>query len=168
MFGTEIRVPFLDNDVVELALSEIPAQFKMPLPRPDVAGSKRIEKCLLRHAFRGYLPDEWLWRQKEQFSDGVGSGWIGQLKQHASKAISDERMAMAKELYPFQTPSNKEQMLYRDIFEESFEGTAVTSERPSQHSVFTQTSIACSTETAAKWLAARPAADADPSGRNVI
>jgi asparagine synthase (glutamine-hydrolysing) len=115
-WGLEARVPFLDNDFLEVA---------MPI-HPDVKcktldSGKKVEKHVLREAFKdGYLPDEILWRQKEQFSDGVGYGWIDGLRQYSESVISDSQMKLATELYPYNTPKTKEAYLYRQTFEEFY------------------------------------------------
>jgi asparagine synthase (glutamine-hydrolysing) len=164
MFGTEVRVPFLDQDVIQAVVHDCPPQFKMPGPRHE--GERPIEKLLLRKAFEDYLPERICWRQKEQFSDGVGQGWIQMIKEHAEQTISDARFEERAIRYPFQTPATKEALLYRDIFEELFAGTAVSSGQPSCSAVFTQPSVACSSEQALKWCAAGNVID--PSGRSVL
>eukprot|EP00963_Diacronema_lutheri_P004639 scaffold348_cov329-Pavlova_lutheri.AAC.56 len=113
MHSLEGRVPFLDLDLLDTIFSMRPED-KLP-----VRGQK-IEKHILRKAFEGYLPDSVLWRQKEQFGDGVGFGWIDGLKAHCASTVSDEQMAMAKEEFPHDPPSTKEQYFYRSIFEELF------------------------------------------------
>ena len=125
-----------------------------------MAGPGRIEKHVLRDAFRGALPDEILWRQKEQFSDGVGYGWIDALRDLAAERVSDAEFAGAAERWPVNTPPTKEGYLYRSIFEEWFPGTAAAATVP--HGM----SIACSTPTAIRWDKLF-AEQADPSGRAV-
>lgn len=163
MYGTEVRVPFLDQDVIQAVVHDTPARFKMPTAR--FAGQQPIEKYLLRQAFKDYLPEAICWRQKEQFSDGVGSGWIAKIKQHAETQISDARFQERAVRFPFQTPATKEGYLYREIFEQVFAHTAVSSGQPSCSAVFTQPSVACSSEQALKWCA--QGNDIDPSGRSV-
>ncbi|HEX7369494.1 MAG TPA: asparagine synthase-related protein, partial [Rhodanobacteraceae bacterium] len=151
-WGVEPRVPFLDVEFLDVAM-RMDAQHKM-------AGKGRIEKAVLREAYEGYLPESILWRQKEQFSDGVGYGWIDGLKAHAEQAISNREFAAAASRYPFNTPATKEAHLYRRIFEQHFPGEACASTVPGGKS------IACSSPAALAW---DPdfAGMADPSGRAV-
>ncbi len=109
-------------------------------PEEKMCSVGKIEKYVLHKAFEGYIPDEILWRQKEQFSDGVGYGWIDYLKKHAESAVTDERMAKAKTRFPVQTPSSKEEYYYRQIFDGFFScpGAALT--------VPVGPTIACSTQ----------------------
>ncbi|HEY6545431.1 MAG TPA: asparagine synthase B [Dokdonella sp.] len=151
-WGVEARVPFLDLEFLDLAMS-IDARHKM-------AGPGRIEKAVLREAFEGVLPDEILWRQKEQFSDGVGYGWIDGLKAHAEQAVGDREFAAAAARFPFNTPLTKEAFLYRRIFERHFPGEACAATVPGGKSV------ACSSSAALAWDPAFAGA-ADPSGRAV-
>jgi asparagine synthase (glutamine-hydrolysing) len=153
-WGLEARVPFLDPTFVDLAMSIHP-QEKMCIP------GQRIEKWMLRKAFEGYLPNEILWRQKEQFSDGVGYGWIDNLKAWAEREVSDGDFKRADERFPQKTPLTKEGYLYRRLFEQHFpqaQAAALIPDGPS---------IACSTPTAIRWDAAF-ANMADPSGRAVV
>jgi len=151
-WGVEARVPFLDIEFIDVAMG-MDAQHKM-------AGQGRIEKAVLREAFEGALPDSILWRQKEQFSDGVGYGWIDGLKAHAEQAISDREFAAAAARYPFNTPATKEAYFYRRIFEQHFPGEACAATVPGGKS------IACSSTAALAWDPAFANA-ADPSGRAV-
>ncbi len=151
-WGVEARVPFLDLEFIDVAMS-FDAKHKM-------AGQGRIEKAVLREAFDGALPDSILWRQKEQFSDGVGYGWIDGLKAHAEQAISDREFAAAAARYPFNTPATKEAYFYRRIFEQHFPGEACAATVPGGKS------IACSSPAALAWDPAFANA-ADPSGRAV-
>jgi asparagine synthase (glutamine-hydrolysing) len=151
-WGVEARVPFLDLEFMEVAM-RMDATHKM-------AGNGRIEKAVLREAFDGALPESILWRQKEQFSDGVGYGWIDGLKAHAEQAISDREFAAAAARYPFNTPATKEAYLYRRIFEKHFPGEACAATVPGGKS------IACSSPAALAWDPAF-AKMADPSGRAV-
>lgn len=151
-WGVEARVPFLDLEFVDLAMG-MDAAHKM-------AGPGRIEKAVLREAFAAVLPEEILWRQKEQFSDGVGYGWIDSLKAHAAAEISDREMASAATRYPHNSPQSKEALWYRRIFAQHFPGPACAATVPGGKS------IACSTPEALAWDAAF-AASADPSGRAV-
>ncbi|MEO6927193.1 MAG: asparagine synthase B [Rhodanobacter sp.] len=151
-WGVEARVPFLDLEFIDVAMG-MDASLKM-------AGNGRIEKAVLREAFVGALPDSILWRQKEQFSDGVGYGWIDGLKAHAEQAVSDREFAAAAARYPFNTPATKEAYLYRRIFEQHFPGEACAATVPGGKS------IACSSPAALAWDPSFAAA-ADPSGRAV-
>ena len=152
-WGVEARVPFLAREVLDLVMAIDPAD-KMCNPE------SRIEKYILRQTFDGFIPDEVLWRQKEQFSDGVGYLWIDTLRARAEQVVTDEMMAGAAERWPIKTPFTKEGYWYRMMFEEHFPGDHAAS------SVQAEPSIACSTETALRWDA-QWRADADPSGRAV-
>ena len=151
-WGVEARVPFLDLEFLDLAMS-MDAAHKM-------AGRGRIEKAVLREAFAGVLPDEILWRQKEQFSDGVGYGWIDGLKAHAEACVSDAMLAQAALRFPVNPPQTKEAYWYRELFEREFPGEACARTIPGGKS------IACSSPAAIAWDPAFAAA-ADPSGRAV-
>jgi asparagine synthase (glutamine-hydrolysing) len=156
-WGVEVRVPFLDREFLDVAMSFDPAH-KLPrnAPRP-----RPIEKYPLRHAFDGAIPDAVLWRQKEQFSDGVGYAWIDGLKAFAEREVSDGMLAGAAERFPVKTPETKEAYLFRQIFEHHFPSATAVNCVPWERSV------ACSTETALKWDAAF-AKMTDPSGRAVM
>ena len=156
-WGVEPRVPFLDIEFMDVAM-RMDAQHKMGGTAPD--GSRRIEKSVLREAFEGYLPHEILWRQKEQFSDGVGYGWIDGLKAHAEANVSDAEFADAGGRFPVNPPQTKEAYVYRRIFEELFPGEACARTVPGGKS------IACSSPAAIAWDAAFANA-ADPSGRAI-
>lgn len=151
-WGVEPRVPFLDVEFLTVAMS-VDATAKM-------VGTRRLEKAMLRDAFQGYLPDSILWRQKEQFSDGVGYAWIDGLKAHAACRVSDTDQAQVAERFPSNPPQSKEAYLYRCIFEHHFPGPA------SARTVPGGKSIACSSPAAIAWDEAFAAA-ADPSGRAV-
>jgi len=151
-WGVEARVPFLDLEFLDLAMS-MDAAHKM-------AGKGRIEKAVLREAFAGALPDEILWRQKEQFSDGVGYGWIDGLKAQAEAYVSDAMFAQAALRFPVNPPQTKEAYWYRELFEREFPGEACARTVPGGKS------IACSSPAAIAWDPAFAAA-ADPSGRAV-
>ena len=151
-WGVEPRVPFLDVEFLTVAMS-MDATAKM------VSGT-RIEKGLLREAFAGYLPDSILWRQKEQFSDGVGYAWIDGLKAHATTRVTDAELAEAAERFPINPPQSKEAYLYRSLFEYHFPDAACARTVPGGKS------IACSSPAAIAWDAGFAAA-ADPSGRAV-
>jgi len=151
-WGVEARVPFLDREFIDAAMRTAPSA-----KRP---GAGRMEKAILREAGRGLLQDAILWRQKEQFSDGVGYGWIDALKAHAEASISDAQMAMAARRYAVNTPASKEAYLYRSLFERHFPGEAAARLVPGGPS------IACSTPTAFRWSQAFADCN-DPSGRAV-
>ena len=152
-WGIEVRVPYLDRDFLDTAMAFNPAE--------KMVGARKIEKYPLRKAFEGYLPEEVLWRQKEQFSDGVGYRWIASLKATAGERIGDAQMENARYRFPHNTPSTKEAYLYREIFESHFPGEAAAQAVPGGPS------IACSTPTAIAWDASF-AKNADPSGRSVL
>lgn len=151
-WGVEGRVPFLDKEFLDVAMS-IPAEYKM-------CPGGVIEKKILRDAFSDLLPDEVAWRQKEQFSDGVGYSWIDSLKELTANAVSDEQMAHAAERFPVNAPLNKEEYYYRSIFEEHYPG------RSAALSVPHEASVACSTAIALEWDKAWKAMN-EPSGRAV-
>ena len=151
-WGVEARVPFLDREFLDAAMA-FDAEHKRCV-------DGRIEKHVLREAFQGALPDEVLWRQKEQFSDGVGYGWIDSLKAHAEAQVSDERFAGAAERFPHNPPATKEAYFYREIFEGHYPGEGPAALVPGGKS------IACSTPAALAWDASF-AEQADPSGRAV-
>ena len=151
-WGLEARVPFLDKEFLDYAMSIDPEQKMCP--------GKKIEKEILRKAFADMLPEEILWRQKEQFSDGVGYGWIDSLKKHAEGHVTDEMMADAKRRFPDQTPNSKEQYYYRMIFDELFKSKSAASTVP------VGPSIACSTPAALRW-SKEFSSMTDPSGRAV-
>ncbi len=152
-WGVETRVPFLDKEFMDYAMSFDPAEKMCP-------GSK-IEKEILRKAFVGYIPEEILWRQKEQFSDGVGYGWIDHLKKCAEEKVSAAMLAEAKTKFPLQTPLTKEEYCYREIFDSFFKSPSAALTVP------VGPSIACSTPTALRW-SKEFQGRADPSGRSVL
>ena len=151
-WGVEGRVPFLDKDFMDVAMRLNPAA--------KMAPGKVIEKKVLREAFEGMLPHEVAWRQKEQFSDGVGYNWIDSLKEITAAQVSDEMMTEAAERFPVNTPRNKEEYYYRSIFEEHFPSRSAALTVPSVPSV------ACSTAEALAWDASFQNVN-DPSGRAV-
>lgn len=116
-WGVEPRVPFLDREFLDVAM-RMDARFKM-IDKTS-SGATRMEKGVLREAFAGYLPESILWRQKEQFSDGVGYGWIDGLKAHAQSQVSDRELAAADRRYPVNPPQTKEAYFYRSLFEQFF------------------------------------------------
>ena len=149
-WGVEARVPFLDLEFLDVAM-------RMN-PEAKMAGGERPEKAILREAGEGLLPDEILWRQKEQFSDGVGYGWIDALKDHAQSLVSDRELLEAEQRFPFNPPITKEQYLYRRLFERHFPSPSAAATVPGGPS------IACSTPEALAWDEGF-ASMADPSGR---
>ncbi|KAJ7525345.1 hypothetical protein O6H91_17G046600 [Diphasiastrum complanatum] len=155
-WGLEARVPFLDKDFINVAMNIDPAE-KMVRPKDG-----RIEKWILRKAFdveeNPYLPKHILYRQKEQFSDGVGYSWIDGLKAHAEKHVSDQMMKNAKYVYPYNIPSTKEAYYYRMLFEKCFPQESARLTVPGGPSV------ACSTAAAIAWDEAW-SKNPDPSGR---
>ena len=151
-WGVEGRVPFLDKEFMDVAMRLNPED-KM------IAGG-RIEKWVLRKAFEDYLPPSVAWRQKEQFSDGVGYNWIDSLRALALKEVSDEQLANAKYRFPINPPMSKEEYYYRSIFSEHFPSDSAASCVPSVPSV------ACSTAEALAWDASFKNM-IDPSGRAV-
>lgn len=156
-WGVEPRVPFLDREFLDVAM-KVDAKFKMIHKGSD--GYQRMEKGVLRAAFEGYLPDSILWRQKEQFSDGVGYGWIDGLKAHAEKQVSDRELAAADKRFPVNPPQTKEAYFYRTLFEQFYPSPAAAETVPGGKS------IACSSPAAIAWDASF-AKMADPSGRAV-
>ncbi len=163
-WGVEGRVPFLDKEFLDVAMRTNP-KAKMcsvlPASRSGEAGPKAsIEKRIVREAFEDMLPEEVAWRQKEQFSDGVGYSWIDTLKKITSEAVTDEQMAHAEERFPINTPLCKEEYYYRSIFEEHFPSESAA------RSVPHEASVACSTAVALEWDEAWKNMN-DPSGRAV-
>lgn len=160
-WGVEARVPFLDRDFLQVAMKMDP---KYKVARDPSTGEPRMEKWVLRKAFdtpeNPYLPSDVLWRQKEQFSDGVGYSWIDSLKDYAELHITDAMMDTARFRFPEATPPTKEAYLYRQIFESHFPQPAAVKTVPSGPS------IACSTATAIKWDKSFQNR-ADPSGRAI-
>lgn len=151
-WGVEGRVPFLDKEFLDVAMRTNPEAKMCP--------GKTIEKKIVREAFADMLPESVAWRQKEQFSDGVGYSWIDTLKEITSKAVTNEQMAHAAERFPINTPMNKEEYYYRSIFEEYFPSESAARSVPSVPSV------ACSTAEALAWDASFKNLN-DPSGRAV-
>lgn len=152
-WGVEGRVPFLDKEFMDVAMRLNPAD--------KISGLKgRMEKWILRKAFEDFLPESVAWRQKEQFSDGVGYNWIDTLREVASSFVSDEAFAKAAERFPVNPPMSKEEYHYRTIFEELFPSDSAAKTVPSVPSV------ACSTPVALEWDEAFKQM-VDPSGRAV-
>ena len=151
-WGVEGRVPFLDKEFLDVAMRTNPEAKMCP--------GKTVEKKIVREAFADMLPEAVAWRQKEQFSDGVGYSWIDTLKQITSDAVSDEQMAHAAERFPINPPKNKEEYYYRSIFAEHFPSNSAALSVPSE------ASVACSTAIALEWDEAFKNLN-DPSGRAV-
>lgn len=151
-WGVEGRVPFLDKEFLDIAMRTNPEAKLCP--------GTMMEKKILRQAFADMLPDEVAWRQKEQFSDGVGYSWIDTLKAVTAAAVTDEQMAHAAERFPINTPQNKEEYYYRSIFAEHFPSDSAARSVPSVPSV------ACSTAEALAWDRSFQHLN-DPSGRAV-
>ena len=158
-WGVEGRVPFLDKEFLDVAMRTNP-KAKMCSILPDSDQKASMEKRIVREAFEDMLPEEVAWRQKEQFSDGVGYSWIDTLKKITSEAVSDEQMAHAAERFPINTPLCKEEYYYRSIFEEHFPSESAA------RSVPHEASVACSTAVALEWDEAWKNMN-DPSGRAV-
>jgi len=151
-WGVEGRVPFLDKEFLDTAMRINPAV--------KMASGGRIEKWILRKSFEDYLPGEVAWRQKEQFSDGVGYNWIDTLRAMASKEITDNQLKTSGYRFPVNPPMSKEEYLYRSIFAEHFPSDAAAACVPSVPSV------ACSTAEALAWDSSFQNM-IDPSGRAV-
>ena len=151
-WGIEGRVPFLDKEFIDVAMRLNPSE-KMITP-------ERMEKWVLRKAFENMLPGEVAWRQKEQFSDGVGYSWIDTLKEVVNTEVSDKQMEQAAFKFPIQTPQTKEEYFYRSIFHSHFPSDAAAKSVPQEPSV------ACSTKTALEWDEAFKKMN-EPSGRAI-
>ena len=151
-WGIEGRVPFLDKEFMDVAMRIN--------PKDKMINGERMEKWVVRKAFEDMLPESVTWRQKEQFSDGVGYSWIDTLKEVVATEVSDEQLANAKFRFPLQTPTTKEEFYYRTIFESHFPSDAAALCVPQEPSV------ACSTKIALEWDEAFKNMN-DPSGRAV-
>ena len=151
-WGIEGRVPFLDKEFIDVAMRIN--------PEDKMINGERMEKWVVRKAFESYLPESVAWRQKEQFSDGVGYSWIDTLKEVVDQEVTDEQLANAKFRFPIQTPSTKEEFYYRSIFESHFPSDAAALCVPQE------ASVACSTQIALEWDEAFKNMN-DPSGRAV-
>ncbi|MEO0505048.1 MAG: asparagine synthase B [Bacteroidota bacterium] len=151
-WGIEGRVPFLDKEFMDVAMRIN--------PKDKMINGERMEKWVVRKAFESYLPESVAWRQKEQFSDGVGYSWIDTLKALVAKEVSDEQLENARFKFPIQTPTSKEEYYYRSIFEGHFPSDAAALSVPQEPSV------ACSTKIALEWDEAFKNMN-DPSGRAV-
>ena len=152
-WGIEGRVPFLDKEFIDVAMRLN--------PKDKMIHSDRMEKWVLRKAFEKYLPKEIVWRQKEQFSDGVGYSWINELKKVVNQRVSDEEMKKSSSRFPLQTPKTKEEYFYRSIFETHFSSDSAALTVPSLPSV------ACSSPKALEWDESFRDKN-DPSGRAII
>ncbi len=152
-WGIEGRVPFLDKEFIDVAMSIN--------PQDKMINGERMEKWVIRKAFEDLLPESVAWRQKEQFSDGVGYDWIDTLKEVVDNQVTDEQLANAKFRFPIQTPQNKEEFYYRTIFEEHFPSDTAALSVPQEPSV------ACSTKIALEWDEAFKNMN-EPSGRAIL
>ena len=163
-WGVEGRVPFLDKEFLDVAMRTNPKAKMCSVLHAsqsvEADPKASIEKRIVREAFEDMLPEEVAWRQKEQFSDGVGYSWIDTLKKITSEAVTDEQMAHAAERFPINTPLCKEEYYYRSIFEEHFPSESAA------RSVPHEASVACSTAVALEWDEAWKNMN-DPSGRAV-
>jgi asparagine synthase (glutamine-hydrolysing) len=155
-WGVEGRVPFLDKDFIDVAMRINPVDKMSIVMQPD--GKQRMEKWILRKAFEDCLPADIVWRQKEQFSDGVGYNWIDTLKKVTEEKISDAQFATRDKRFPVNTPATKEEYYYREIFSKFFPSETAAKTVPHE------ASIACSTAKALEWDAAWKNMD-EPSGR---
>ncbi len=152
-WGIEGRVPFLDKEFMDVAMSIN--------PQDKMINGERMEKWVLRKAFEDMLPESVAWRQKEQFSDGVGYSWIDTLKEMVDKEVSDEQLTNAHYKFPIQPPTNKEEFYYRSIFAEHFPSDTAA------WSVPQEASVACSSKIALEWDESFKNLN-DPSGRAVV
>ena len=151
-WGIEGRVPFLDKEFIDVAMRIN--------PEDKMINGERMEKWVIRKAFEDMLPESVAWRQKEQFSDGVGYSWIDTLKDIVEQEVTDKQLANAKFRFPIQTPTNKEEFYYRSIFEQHFPSDTAALSVPQE------ASVACSTSTALEWDEAFKNMN-EPSGRAI-
>lgn len=151
-WGIEGRVPFLDKEFMDVAMRINPDD--------KMINGERMEKWVIRKAFEKYLPESVVWRQKEQFSDGVGYSWIDTLKEVVEVEVTDEQLANAKYKFPIQTPTSKEEFYYRSIFASHFPSDTAALCVPQE------ASVACSTKIALEWDESFKNMN-DPSGRAV-
>ncbi|WP_296011009.1 asparagine synthase B [uncultured Treponema sp.] len=156
-WGVEGRVPFLDKDFIDIAMSLNPLD-KMNIKLPN--GKQRIEKWIVRKAFEDILPPDICWRQKEQFSDGVGYSWIDTLKEMTAQKVSDAEFAQRAKRFPVNTPVTKEEYYYREIFSNLFPSESAALAVPHE------AGVACSTAKALEWDEAWSKMD-EPSGRAI-
>ena len=164
-WGVEGRVPFLDKDFIDIAMSLNPSD-KMNIKMADGtlgcgAGGQRIEKWILRKAFEDLLPESIAWRQKEQFSDGVGYSWIDTLKKMTEEKVSDAEFARRENRFPVNPPKTKEEYYYREIYSRLFPSDSAARVVPHE------AGVACSTAKALEWDAAWKGTD-EPSGRAIL
>ena len=157
-WGVEGRVPFLDKDFIDIAMGLNPSD-KMNIKLPD--GKQRMEKWILRKAFEELLPESIAWRQKEQFSDGVGYNWIDTLKKMTEEKVSDAEFARRENRFPVNPPKTKEEYYYREIYSRLFPSDSAARCVPHE------AGVACSTAKALEWDAAWKNMD-EPSGRSII
>ena len=156
-WGVEGRVPFLDKDFIDIAMRLNPTD-KMNIKMPD--GKQRMEKWIIRKAFEDMLPDSIAWRQKEQFSDGVGYNWIDTLKKMTEEKVSDAEFARRENRFPVNPPKTKEEYYYREIYSRLFPSDSAAKVVPHE------AGVACSTAKALEWDAAWKNMD-EPSGRAI-
>ena len=156
-WGVEGRVPFLDKEFIDTAMSLNPSD-KMNIRLSD--GKQRMEKWILRKAFEDMLPEEICWRQKEQFSDGVGYNWIDTLKKMTEEKVSDAEFARRENRFPVNPPKTKEEYYYREIYSRLFPSDSAAKVVPHE------AGVACSTAKALEWDAAWKNMD-EPSGRAI-
>ncbi|MDD5811419.1 MAG: asparagine synthase B [Treponema sp.] len=156
-WGVEGRVPFLDKDFIDIAMRLNPTD-KMNIKMPD--GKQRMEKWIIRKAFEDMLPDSIVWRQKEQFSDGVGYNWIDTLKKMTEEKVSDAEFARRENRFPVNPPKTKEEYYYREIYSRLFPSDSAAKVVPHE------AGVACSTAKALEWDAAWKNMD-EPSGRAI-
>lgn len=156
-WGVEGRVPFLDKDFIDIAMNLNPTD-KMNIKMPD--GKQRMEKWILRKAFEDMLPENICWRQKEQFSDGVGYNWIDTLKKMTEEKVSDAEFARRENRFPVNPPKTKEEYYYREIYSRFFPSDSAAKVVPHE------AGVACSTAKALEWDAAWKNMD-EPSGRAI-
>ncbi len=156
-WGVEGRVPFLDKDFIDIAMGLNPSD-KMSIRLSD--GKQRIEKWILRKAFEDLLPEDIAWRQKEQFSDGVGYNWIDTLKKITEEKVSDAEFARRESRFPVNPPKTKEEYYYREIYSRLFPSDSAAKAVPHE------AGVACSTAKALEWDAAWKNMD-EPSGRAI-
>ncbi|MBP5443765.1 MAG: asparagine synthase B [Treponema sp.] len=156
-WGVEGRVPFLDKDFIDVAMGLNPSD-KMNIKLPD--GKQRMEKWILRKAFEDLLPEDICWRQKEQFSDGVGYSWIDTLKKMTEEKVSDAEFARRENRFPVNPPKTKEEYYYREIYSSLFPSDSAAKCVPHE------AGVACSTAKALEWDAAWKNMD-EPSGRAI-
>ena len=156
-WGVEGRVPFLDKEFIDIAMGLNPSD-KMNIKLPD--GKQRIEKWILRKAFEDLLPESICWRQKEQFSDGVGYNWIDTLKKMTEEKVSDAEFTRRENRFPVNPPKTKEEYYYREIYSRLFPSDSAARCVPHE------AGVACSTAKALEWDAAWKNMD-EPSGRAI-